>query len=50
MTAQRDVLGMPELAPVVIAHPLSTISEGEIDTRADEASEQASAIWLGGSR
>ncbi|HEX6441555.1 MAG TPA: hypothetical protein VF007_05160 [Stellaceae bacterium] len=44
---QRDALGMPELAPVVIAHPLSTVSEGEIDARAGQAAEQAIACWLG---
>ena len=27
---QRDALGMPDLAPVVIDHPLSTLSDAEI--------------------
>ena len=44
---QRAALGMPELLPVVIDHPLSTISEGEIDRRAAQAAERAVAIWLG---
>jgi hypothetical protein len=44
---QRDALGMPDLAPVVIEHPLSTISEAEIDARATQAAEQAIARWLG---
>ena len=44
---QRDALGMPDLAPVVIDHPLSTVSEGEIDARAAQAAEQAIACWLG---
>jgi hypothetical protein len=44
---QRDALGMPGLAPVIIAHPLSTISDGDIDARAAEAAEQAVAVWLG---
>ena len=44
---QRAALGMPDLAPVVIDHPLSTISEAEIDARASQAAEQAAACWLG---
>ena len=44
---QREALGMPDLAPVVIDHPLSTISEAEIDVRAAQAAEQAIARWLG---
>jgi hypothetical protein len=43
---QRDALGMPDLAPVVIDHPLSTLSEAEIDTRAAQAAEQAMVRWL----
>jgi hypothetical protein len=33
--------------PVVIDHPLSTLSEAEIDARATQAAEQAIATWLG---
>ena len=44
---QRDALGMPDLIPVVIDHPLSTLSETEIDARAAQAAEQAIARWLG---
>jgi hypothetical protein len=44
---QRAALGMPDLMPVVIDHPLSTISDGEIDARARQAAEQAIAVWLG---
>jgi hypothetical protein len=44
---QRDALGMPDLAPVVIDHPLSTLSDAEIDTRAAQAAEQAITRWLG---
>jgi hypothetical protein len=44
---QRDALGMPDLVPVVIEHPLSTLSEAEIDARAAQAAEQAAARWLG---
>ena len=47
MAAQREALGMPELAPVIIDHPLSTISEPEIEARAAQAAEQAILIWLG---
>ena len=44
---QREALGMPGLDPVVIDHPLSTISEPEIDARAAQAAEQAALRWLG---
>ena len=44
---QRAALGMPDLMPVVIDHPLSTISDAEIDARAAQAAEQAARIWLG---
>ena len=44
---QRAALGMPDLTPVIIDHPLSTLSEAEIDSRATQAAEQAIAIWLG---
>jgi hypothetical protein len=47
---QRDALGMPDLIPVVIDHPLSTISDAEIDARAAQAAEQAIARWLGAGR
>ena len=43
---QRTALGMPDLVPVVIGHPLSTISESEIEARATEAAEQAAVRWL----
>ena len=44
---QRAALGMPDLVPVVIDHPLSTLSEAEIDARASRAAERAVAVWLG---
>jgi hypothetical protein len=44
---QRVALGMPEFAPVVIAHPLSTLSDAEIDERAAQAAAQAMALWSG---
>jgi hypothetical protein len=47
---QRDALGMSDLAPVVIDHPLSTLSDAEIDKRAGQAATQAAARWLGKER
>ena len=47
---QRDALGMPDLAPVVIDHPLSTLSDAEIEKRAEQAVKQAVAVWLGDSK
>jgi hypothetical protein len=44
---QRDALGMRDLAPVVIAHPLSTLADDEIDQRAQQTAAQSIAIWLG---
>ncbi|MEJ0068908.1 MAG: hypothetical protein WDO24_09510 [Pseudomonadota bacterium] len=44
---QRDALGMRDLTPVVIQHPLSTLSDAEIDQRAAEAVEQCITVWLG---
>ena len=44
---QRAALGMPDLSPVVIDHPLSTISDDAIAARAAQAAEQAVLIWLG---
>jgi hypothetical protein len=44
---QRDALGMHGLAPVVIDHPLSTLTEAEIEARAEQASGQCIALWRG---
>jgi hypothetical protein len=38
---------MPDLNPVVIDHPLSTLSDAEIDARATQAAAGAAKIWLG---
>jgi hypothetical protein len=38
---------MPDLKPVVIDHPLSTLSEAEIDARATQAAAGASEVWMG---
>jgi hypothetical protein len=45
---QRDALGMRDLIPVVIQHPLSTLTDAEIDQRVDQAVEQCIRLWLGG--
>jgi hypothetical protein len=45
---QRAALGMPDLMPVVIDHPLSTLSEAEIGERAARAAEQAEQRWMAG--
>ena len=42
---QREALGMPGLVPVVIDHPLSTLSDAEIDARAAQVAEQAERCW-----
>jgi len=44
---QRDALGLSALMPVVIKHPLSTLTDAEIDQRAAEAVEQCVRVWLG---
>ena len=44
---QRDALGMRDLAPVVIDHPLSTLTEAEIEARAGQAAGQCIGIWRG---
>jgi hypothetical protein len=43
---QCQALGMPDLAPVVIDHPLSTLTDVEIDRRADQALSQCIAAWI----
>ena len=44
---QRDALGMHDLTLVVIDHPLSTLTEDEIDRRAQQAAGLSAAVWLG---
>jgi hypothetical protein len=44
---QRAALGMPDLEPVVVDHPLSTLTDAEIDRRAEAAAPQCIARWLG---
>jgi hypothetical protein len=45
---QRDGLGMAGLATVVIDHPLSSLTEEEIDHRVEQALPQIERILLGG--
>lgn len=42
---QRDALGMSDLEPVVIGHPLSTLTDAQIDARAAAAVEAARGRW-----
>lgn len=44
---QRAALGMQGLVPVVIQHPLSSISDAEIRARAAQALEQVLGVWKG---
>ena len=44
---QRDALGMTGLVPVVIQHPLSSLSDEEIRGRAAQALEQVVGVWRG---
>jgi hypothetical protein len=44
---QRHALGMDALAPVVVTHPLSTLTSEQLDARAREAADQVAAVWLG---
>ena len=43
---QRDALGMEQLEPVVITHPLSTLSDEEIADRAKEAAAQIRKVLV----
>jgi hypothetical protein len=45
---QCRALGMPDFSPVVIDHPLSTLTDAEIDRRAGQAADQCIARWRGG--
>jgi hypothetical protein len=44
---QCAALGMAGLRPVVIDHPLSTITDGEIAARVRQVVEQAPRVWKG---
>src|SRR5262249_50423699 len=41
----RQALGMPDLEPVVIDHPVSSITQEEVDIRVRQIKEKAQRIW-----
>src|SRR5215470_11666936 len=43
----RQALGMPDFEPVVIDHPVSSITQKEIGMRVHQIRERAERIWLG---
>ena len=43
---QRDALGMVDLEPVTITHPLSTLTDAQIAERVAEALPRVRAAWL----
>jgi len=42
---QREALGLTGLEPVVVAHPLSTLSSEQLEARATEAIDQVIRVW-----
>lgn len=44
---QRRTLGMEALVPVIITHPLSSLTAEEIESRALEVLAQAPKVWRG---
>ena len=44
---QRAALGMQEIVPVVIQHPLSSLTEEEIKARAAAVLPQVVEVWRG---
>ena len=44
---QRAALGMNALRPVVVTHPLSTLTAEQLDARAHEAAPHVLAVWQG---
>ena len=42
----RRTLGMPDFEPVVIDHPVSSITQDEINARVRQIKEQAAKIWV----
>ena len=44
---QRAALGMEGLVPVVIEHPLSSLTDADIRARALAALPQVRAVWAG---
>jgi len=45
---QRDALGMAGVVPVVIKHPLSSLTDEEIGSRIEQALAQIEQVWLTG--
>ena len=43
----RAAVGMPDLRPVVIDHPVSSITDAEVAARVAVIAEQAQEVWLG---
>ena len=43
----RQAMGMKALEPVVIAHPVSSITTDEIAQRVAQIKDQAQQVWLG---
>jgi hypothetical protein len=44
---QREARGMADLEPVVVTHPISSLTLEQLDGRAAEAAPQARRIWFG---
>jgi hypothetical protein len=44
---QRAALGMPDIVPAVIQHPLSSLTEAEILARAAAVLPQVVEVWRG---
>ena len=43
----RTALGMQGLIPIVIDHPVSSITQAEVESRAAQVALQAPKVWLG---
>lgn len=43
----KQAIGMPGLHAVVIDHPVSSITQAEVDVRVAQIEKQAQEIWLG---
>jgi hypothetical protein len=44
----RRALGMPDLEPVVIDHPVSSITQDEVEARVRQIKMKAQKIWIAG--
>jgi hypothetical protein len=43
----RQAIGMPDFEPVVIDHPVSSITSEEIGARVRQIRERAERVWTG---